>query len=179
MTITIPLPSQEAEPLATALFAALQVERALTGASSASTVIAPSRLFAYANGMIASDPGVDAALAADPRLAATFTAMLDRAAPWRLPRLAAASAGTATVRTGENCRIELRTSAAEPSQVYVIIELAAPESAPSRLFVARAGAGVVSAELPPARDGTIQLLSGADAPLVAALRDVGAEIYLR
>ena len=178
MTVSINLPPPESEPLATALFAALDAERMLAGGDALAAPIAPSRLFAYASGMIGDDPAIDVALAADGPLAADFARMLDRAAPWRLPRLAAASAGDATVRTGENCRIELRASAAEPSQVYVIIELAAPEDAPTRLFVARAG-GVVSAELPPARDGTIQLLSGADTPLVAALRDVGAEIYLR
>lgn len=179
MSLPVTLPPREAEPVAAALFAALTQEARLAAPAVLSDVIAPSRLFAYACGMIASDPQIDGALAADARLAADFARMLDRSAPWRLPRLAAASTGPAVVRTGENCRIELRVSAAEPSQVYVIIELAAPETVPTRLFVARPGGPVVSAELPAARDGTVQLLSGVDTPLVAALRDVGAEIYLR
>ncbi|MEQ9643476.1 MAG: hypothetical protein RIM84_25885 [Alphaproteobacteria bacterium] len=179
MTITVTLPTAATEPLAAAAFQALLDERALLAAETARPVIAPSRLYAYAAGVNDADAEVEAALAADPRLAADFARMLGRAATWRLPRLAAASSGENLVRSGENCRIELRRSEAEPSQIYLIIELAAPETLPTRLFAAREGGQVVSADLPAARDGVIQLLAGADTPLVAALRDVGAEVFLR
>lgn len=179
MTITVTLPSADTEPLAAAAFQALLDERALLDGDGAGQAIAPSRLYAYAIGMVREDEGVEAALAADARLAADFARLLARTATWRLPRLAAASTAEDVVRTGDNCRVELRRSEAEPSQVYLIIELTAPESLPTRLFVTRTGGQVISAELPAARDGVIQLLAGADTPLVAALRDVGAEIFLR
>lgn len=179
MSIPVNLPTAETEPLAAAAFQALLDERALLDAAPARQAIAPSRLYAYAAGLVAEDAGIEAALAADPRLAADFARLLARTSTWQLPRLAAASSGEDVVRSGDNCRIELRRSEAEPSQVYLIIELAAPEALPTRLFVTRGDGQVVSAELPDARDGVIQLLVGADTALVAALRDVGAEIFLR
>ena len=90
-----------------------------------------SDLFAYV-----MDPARDmtpelaAALESQPMLQADLRRLLEQTARYRFPRVAAASTGAVTQRDGELYRIILRPSRAEPSQIYIVIDLADPLTAP-------------------------------------------------
>lgn len=150
-------------------------------ASAASRRIGFGDLYAFA-----SDPDrpmsseLVEALRADRRLEEDLVRLLDRTAVYRFPRAAAASSGPVARRDGELFRIALRPSRAEPSQVYIVIELVDLDAAPPQLiYVCRRGRPCEKHRLPVAHDGAIQILADANSPLVQALRDGGAEVFLR
>ena len=125
-------------------------------------------------------PELAEALARDEALEADLIRLLDRTAIYRFPKVAAASSGPALRRDGDLYRISLRPSRAEPMQIYVIIELADLEMPPPALiYVCRSGRPCHKHQLPVAHDGTIQILADLGSPLVEALRDGQAEVYLR
>ncbi len=140
-----------------------------------------SDLFAYVMGPEDEmTPDLAAALESQPALQADLLRLLKQTAQYRFPRVAAASSGSVAQRDGELYRITLRPSRAEPSQVYIVIDLADPLIAPpSLLYVCRPGRRCEKHRLPVAQDGTIQILADAGAPLVEALRDNDAEVFLR
>ena len=138
-------------------------------------------LYAYA-----VDPGsaqgdrVEAAIARDPRLAAELRHLLEKVSTYHGPRMAAASTGSLSSRRGSGFSITLRASRAEPSQIYVLIEMIEPEGAtPRTLFVSQHDHRVLKHALPDVDGDTIQLLAEGDSELVQALRDPGSEVFLR
>jgi hypothetical protein len=143
--------------------------------------IALSRLYSFVTEPGApEDPELDRALEKDPALRADFRRLLEKTAASYLPQVAAASSGTVERREGPGCRIRFEASRAEPSQTYVIIELSDPETPmPNALFVCYAEYQCVKFVLPPARDGVIQILLEQDSDLLAKLRDIKTEVFLR
>ena len=99
---------------------------------------------------------------------------------FRCPRSAAAGTKALENRQGQGFAIRLRPSRAEPSQVYVMIELLDPGAeAPKALFIARHPKGLLKQALPEARGGMVQLLAEVESDLIRALRDPGSEVFLR
>ena len=143
--------------------------------------IAFSRLYTYVTEPgVPEDPELERALEEDPALCADFRRLLEKTAASYLPQVAAASSGTVEQREGQGCRIRFEASRAEPSQTYVIIELSDPEAPmPGALFVCCAEYRCVKFALPPAHDGVIQILLEQDSDLLAKLRDIKTEVFLR
>ena len=74
----------------------------------------------------------------------------------------------------------LRESHADPSQIYVVIALAAKSTAaPRALFVIDDQATCQKVPLPSPLNGTVQLLLDADSDIVAALRDPATEVFVQ
>ena len=96
-------------------------------------------------------------------------------------RDATAAAGTKALesRDGHGFTIRLRPSRAEPSQLYVVIELLDHiADTPKALFVAQHPKGLLKHDLPEARGGTVQLLVETESDLVRILQDPGSEVFL-
>lgn len=161
-------------------FDRLMTAQAALTPSASRRPVGPRDLIAYVGG---DDDGraaeVEAAMAADPRLRADLDHLLRRMAVLSLPRLAAASSGGVGQRTGEGCRIVLKQSRADASQVYVLIEFDDPALTPRALFVCSRHRSHVRHPLPDAQGQTIQLLVDDGSELLAALQDVDAEVFLR
>ena len=121
---------------------------------------------------------VERALAESPALRADLRRLLGKTAARRLPRLAAASSGPLSARDGEGCRIRFEASRAEPSQVYVIIELQDEEAPAPRSLIVCDDSGSRKFALPPPHNGTVQVLVERDSDLIGALSDLGSEVYL-
>ncbi len=182
MTEFIPLPDKDRDPLAARLYDLFESERELRRQpelSESGGTIAFSRLYAYATGSRAEDPGVEAALARDGALRKDFQRLLERAAVYYVPQVAAASSGRVSVREGAGCRIRLEPSKAEAGQVYVIVELADKAAQPMTMFVVDGDGQTLRLPLPAARDGVIQILAAEGSELVTALGDLKSEVYLR
>jgi hypothetical protein len=166
-----------ARTMAQALFQATFQAESVLADLSVERGVAPSDLAA-----VIDDPGhpradeVDEELRKSHKLRADFDHLLRRMARYSLPRLAAASSGAAITRTAEGCRITLRPSRADPTQIYVIIEADGPAQT---LFVRSDQGSHVRHPLPSAQDGVVQLLAEEGSDLVAALRDVESEVFLR
>ncbi len=138
-------------------------------------------IYAYVNepGRAMSGP-LRAALEADARLRDDLMRLLAKTAGYHGPRSAAAGTKALESRQGQGFAIRLRQSRAEPSQVYVVIELLDPGAeAPKALFIARHPEGLLKQALPEVRGGTVQLLAEAGSDLIRALRDPGSEVFLR
>ena len=119
------------------------------------------------------------ALAENSVLRDDLARLLERTQRFHFPRVVAASSGAVERREGGLYRITLQSSRAEPSQVYIIIELADRSlAAPTVLYVYRTAHPCEKHSLPPAHDGVIQILAEADSSLVDALRDKAAEVFL-
>ncbi|MBM3511265.1 MAG: hypothetical protein FJX61_14180 [Alphaproteobacteria bacterium] len=182
MTVTLPQPDPDTEARAAAIFEALDQARVLAEPAAAATppAIAPTRLYAFALAAdAAADPALAARLARDEAVGRAFAALLARLAYVRFPALAAAAAGALRVRTAGPHRIRFEPSRAEPTQTYVVIELAPGTEAPQSLFVCSEGWRTHKAALPPAPRQVIQLLYANDDPLLVALLDPAAEVFLR
>jgi len=120
------------------------------------------------------------ALAADPRLRKDLHRLLSKAALYRLPPLAAASSGPIAERGGEGFAITLHPSRAEPSQVYVLIELEETRrDTPEMLFVCAGGGCYFKLALPEAQGRRIQVLAEMESELVRALQNAESEVFLR
>ena len=138
-------------------------------------------VYAYVN-----EPGrpmsarLSEALKADARLHDDLLRLLAKTASYRCVRSAAAGTKVLESRHGEGFTIRLRPSRAEPSQVYVVIELLdrAAES-PKSLFVAEQPDGLLKYALPETRGGTVQILAETESDLIRALRNPGSEVFLR
>ena len=120
------------------------------------------------------------ALNEQPRLRVDLDRLIAKTARYHAPKLAAASTGPATQRHGTGFTIALRPSRAEPSQVYVVIELAdIVPGLPRLLFVSDQQDRLLKQPLPEAQGNTIQLLAEASSDLIRALRDPESEVFLR
>ncbi len=177
------VPAKEQLETSERLFDALSSLEALTRAADPPQPrpIVFSRLYDYATqGGRATDRELERAIAGDPRLCADFRRLLEKTAASRLPRSAAASTGILERREGEGCRIRFEKSRAEPTQTFVMIELADTEAPPpSVLFVCDVDNRCVKFPLPPARDGVIQILLEQGSDLLERLLDIRNEVFLR
>lgn len=171
-------PQQEA---AARMFEALDMIDVATEQAVEPRRVSFSDLYAFANDPEREmAPELAEALASDGAFEADLLRLLDRIAAYRFPRAAAASSGPVAQRDGDLYRIALRPSRAEPSQVYIVIELADLDSVPPELiYVCRPGKPCEKHRLPIAHDGAIQILADLRSPLVEALRDGQAEVFLR
>ncbi len=164
------------------IFDAFADRDALTaGESTASsgTRIAFSRLYAFAaNPDPSQDPALSGALKTDARLAADFRQVLEINAIANLPRVAAVDTGPMTTRDGEGCRMWMVPSEAEPDQMYVIFELNDRDAQPKNLVLLDGGLFDLTYPLPPARNGTIQLIVKREDRLVGKLGRPRSEVYL-
>lgn len=167
---------------AEALFDALTTVDALGApAAGAARRAGHAELYAYATrperGM---DESLRRALDESPALRRDLERMLDRAALYHFPRVAAASTGAVTEREGEGFKIRFRESKAAAGQTYVIIEIEDPASAtPRSLFLCGTDRHYGKIELPEEQDGVIQLLLDSGSDELMALRDVRTEIFIR
>ena len=83
-------------------------------------------------------------------------------------------------RPDSGFRITLRKSRAEPSQVYIIIDLADYDGAPpSHLFVLGEEIRACKHSLPPPMGGAIQILAEDGSDIIRALEDRHSEVFLR
>ncbi len=144
-------------------------------------VIGFRRLHAYATGSgDIEDSELTRALAEDENLRADLHALLAKTALNHLPEVAAASSGELSSRESAGCRIRIEPSRAEPDQAYVIIELVDREAPfPTMLFTFNAEGRSDTLALPEGRDGVVQVLLDADAPVLESLKDHAAEVFLR
>ena len=177
--------TQEQRSLAEQAFDALSTLDELAAASNAedgrARRIGFGDIYAYVN-----EPYCDMsaplrqALEADKRLRDDLMRLLAKTAGYRCPRSAAAGTKALESRQGQGFAIRLRPSRAEPTQVYVVIELLDPGAqAPKALFIARHPDGLLKQALPDVRGGTVQLLAEVESDLIRALRDPGSEVFLR
>ena len=128
----------------------------------------------------AISPELRKALADDVGLRADFARMVGKNAICRFPAAAAASSGGVATREASGFRITLRKSRAEPSQVYIIIDLADYDRAPpSHLFVLGEEIRACKHSLPPPMGGAIQILAEDGSDIIRALEDRHSEVFLR
>lgn len=124
-------------------------------------------------------PGFSEALAGDAKAAADVEGLLRKFRLMHMPRLAAASDGAARRRVSDAATLTLTPSRARQGQLYVVLELTDPAaSAPRQLMVRQTGGGWLRRALAQFADGRMQLLVEEDDPLIAALSDPEAEVYL-
>ena len=138
-------------------------------------------IYAYVNepGRAMSAP-LRRALDRDARRRDDLMRLLAKTAGYRCPRSAAAGTKALESRQGQGFAIRLRPSRAEPSQVYVVIELLDPGAeSPRALFIARHPDGLLKQALPETRGSTVQLLAEVESDLIQALQDPGSEVFLR
>ena len=180
MTPRYKLPPAESEAPARQLFDAIGNLQALGDAEGAEKKVTLGRLYGYASGAEAgADPELERLLAENQGLRRDFRRLLSKTAVVHMPRVAAASSGEISQRSGANCRIRFEPSRAEPDQVYVIIEFTGAEDfALASLFVCDGDNRCDKFSLPAARDGIVQLLLERESELLAKLRDINTEIYL-
>jgi len=120
------------------------------------------------------------ALLKDRKLRESFHHLLKKQAHYYMPRTAAASSGSLTLREIEGFRIRLKTSRVESSQLYIIIEL--PEGfsfAPTILMIYEEDGHCQKLSLPAPIEGKIQLLTETDSPLAEGVRNHKTELFLR
>ena len=183
MSIQLGNPNDDDLQFAERVFDSLLTVRALTENSfdEGERPVGMSQLYAYATDPeTVPDPDLEAAISRDEKLRADFELLLERTALSRFPRVAAASTGTIAEREADGCTIRFRQSHAEPSQTYIIIELAAGQSeTPQSLFLCGPALAPRKYALPEAHEGVIQLLVESDAEVLEGLRDIDAEVFLR
>jgi hypothetical protein len=140
-----------------------------------------SDLYAFAHdGARAMDDALRRALGASPVLRDSLDRLLDEAALYHFPRVAAASSGSVEARDGEGFRLRLKRSRAAADQTYVIIEVDDSAGGVPRTLVTRDAEGrYLKVELPEAQGGVIQLLADTESDLVRALGRVETEVFVR
>jgi len=128
----------------------------------------------------APSPTFQSALESDDAFRRNFQQLLDKVSLTRLPAVAAASSAPLDHREADGWRVDLRASAADPAQVYVIIERSdSTTETPATIMAETASGSLEKVPLPAPDGGVIQILLEADAAIVTALRDVDAVVYLR
>lgn len=140
----------------------------------------PSALWAFATGTESQpSPRLAAALLRDPSLHLDLAAMLAGAAIGEAPRVAAAATTIkVTERVGQGFSLRLLPSRANPAQTYVLIRLEDPEQFAARL-VAMTGAGTVATlDLDAAAQDEIQMLCASEDPIIQAIANPEARIWL-
>lgn len=106
-------------------------------------------------------------------------AMLDRAAVAAMSRRAAAATpGEGVDRRAAGARVRVVPSRADTRQSYLTVSLDDPAASAVRLLVLVDRGPAVEVALPAMVDGTVQILLDDDAPVLAALTDPDARLYL-
>ena len=136
-----------------------------------------NQIYAYAADPEAVDPAFERAIQQDNRLQRELRHLLQKIALAQLPRAVAASTGGPLVRESEECRVRVEASRAEPSQVYIIVELKNDRPAKA-LFISDQNGGWRKFQLPEAVGNVIQVLVEANSEMVRLLQNHETEIYL-
>ena len=184
MSVKLKALDERDRELAQSIHDALDTARRIVDPSSPASDVrgqySGTRLYAYATDPEAiDDPDLAAALESDRELAADFLRLLQRTALVRFPQVAAASSGAVNSRNAEGYRISFEESRAEPTQTYVIIEVAADRDvSPKCLFLCREGRQTQKIALPPSRNGVVQVLLNNDDDALVELRHPDSEVYL-
>lgn len=167
---------------ARAVFAALDNARllsdsqvdALADALADAEVPASPSMSAIWSAMVSGNP-----LPVGVRSGPELDALLARASVAAIPRLAAAATGAQAVdRRAQGVRVRVVPSRAEAKQSYLIIAFDDPGAEVARLVVTADLGEPVELSLPPPVGGTVQVLLDDDAPVLLALADPDARIYL-
>lgn len=114
------------------LFARLDAGAVLAETPATTPRLSFNRLYALAANLRPDDEVVERALATDLTAVRTARALAERLALFTLERVAAS--GAAGERSGDGWTMRFRGSRAEPSQIYVLIEIATGRELPARLF---------------------------------------------
>ncbi len=166
-------------------FNALSTLDAITDNSSAledaTRKLGFSDLYSFVTGPDSTmDEELERALMRDNRLRDDLDRLLDNTAQYHAEYVAAASSGNVSMRQGKGFAIRLHESRAAPQQVYIIIELEdAKATPPTALFLCGSQATYQKRVLPEPQDGTIQMLENLDSEMVASLRDIDTQVFLR
>lgn len=106
-------------------------------------------------------------------------AMLDRASVGALPRLAAAATEAVGIdRRAAGVRIRVIPSRSGEGPSYLVIGFDDPTARAGRLVVTADGAAPVELTLPEMTGGSVQILLDDGAPILAAVADPDARIFL-
>lgn len=172
------------------VFASLEARAALRGrlveTDVGSRPPSPSELWAFATGgMSRPSPELAAALLRQPRARRDLADMLDRVSVANAQRVAAAASSpdaTSQVgeieRVGEGFSLRLLPSRADPAHTYLIIRLDRSERIVTRL-VALTGEGETrTLDLEAADQDEIQMLCASDDPILQAIADPEARLWL-
>ena len=126
------------------------------------------------------DEGIEAALAADAGIRATFEALVhDAAICWFPVAAAAADDEGLDMRAEDGFSIEILPSSTESDQVYVLIRCAEGRDIKPSVLVVFPGEGApVRTALPEDIDGVYQLVEHRDSPVVRSLRDPASRLAL-
>ncbi len=152
------------------LFAALDAARDLTD----SRVPARPSVSAIWSALVTGRP-----LPGGIRPGADLDALLADAALVVFPRQAAASTPRTEIdRLTEGARLRVVASRGAPGQSFVAISLDDPAAAPGRLIAVHDGAEPLEIGLPPSVDGLVQVLVDNSDPILVALADADARLYL-
>lgn len=143
--------------------------------------VSPSRLWAYAQGdLVDGCDDVERALDQNPAMRKAYRDMVRGAALFTFPEaMAAADGDTLPERSGQGCKLSLKPSRAEESQLYLIVELKDTSKTPKALVVSGEDDHTHQMPLPPSRDGIIQVIVEKNSDIVRALKDPKSEAYLR
>ena len=143
--------------------------------------VSASRLWAYAQGQLTDDVrDVEQALDQNPAMRKTYMDMIRSAALFSFPEaMAASEADTLPERTDQGCKLSLKPSRAEESQLYLIVELADTSKTPRALIVSDQEDRTSLLTLPDARNGIIQVIVEKNSDIVRLLRDPKSEAYLK
>jgi hypothetical protein len=170
------------------VFEALEVGGALRQAVAesgsteerAADLPSPSTLWAFVTGTEARpSPELASALLRAPSLRADLAAMLARAALGEAPRVAAAATAiTASERQGHGFSIRLLPSRANPAQTYVLIRLDDPEQPAVRLVAMTPDGMTATLDLDAENQDEIQMLCASEDPIIQAIADPEARIWL-
>ncbi|MEG3619699.1 hypothetical protein V5T82_14635 [Magnetovibrio sp. PR-2] len=172
-------PNPKDKEVAQAEFRALSQAQGLMDAEGGA--VSPSRLWAYAQSQL-SDGFEDVlhALDQNPDMRKAYGAMIRSAAMYSFPEaMAAAEADTLPERAGQGCKLSLKPSRAEQTQLYLIIELADTSKKPKALVVSDKKDRTALLTLPQARDGIIQVIVEKNSDIVRLLKDPKSEAYLK
>lgn len=150
-------------------------------AASGPAVLSASRLYAYASGQLSyPQADIEQGLSGNLTLRRTYKGMIEKISAFQLPEAIAASDDGLPSREGDGCRIHMKPSAAEPGQVYVIVELTRDRhAAPKTLVVCDADDNCYYLNLPEARNGIAQAIVDRGSDVFKMLADPKSTAYLR
>lgn len=151
----------------------------------------PSELWAFATGgMPRPSPELAAALLRQPRARQDLADMLDRASVANAQRVAAAATSPSATspaatpqigeveRFGEGFSLRLLPSRADPAHTYLIIRLDWSERIVSRLLALTGEGETRTLDLEAADQDEIQMLCASDDPILQAIADPEARLWL-
>jgi len=141
--------------------------------------ISASRLLAYARGLVTGDGEIDTALKANANLRKAFRQMIRDAALFALPEAMAASSDELPSRETQGCKLSLKPSRAEENQLYLIVETSDfTRGSPTVLVVCGREDETSRIDLPPPRNGVMQVILERESDIVKLLIDPKSEAFL-